>query len=102
MFIAKFEYGKPRLAEVDVVKETPATFTVTNQRNLLDHMYVGERIFKDRTDYFTSKDGAARYLRDEYRKYRDRILGEIGEADTALTTLEAEIYEDEMREERRA
>jgi hypothetical protein len=63
-YIAKLEYGKPRLVQVEIEKETPKTLTLKGKwLNLIGEIfYLPERLSKKNYNIFETEQQAIRYL----------------------------------------
>lgn len=91
IFIAKFTYGKGRLARAQVVKETPKTFKIDGYENILSRQYLStKRILKDKRNIFHSRKEAVSYLVKRAEFYAASCEVKLKSAAEELCRLEEE------------
>lgn len=98
IYIASFEYGKPRLARVELIKETPKTYTVDGKSKvqLLDsYVYHPERISKSDGKYYVAKtkQEALNWLIEKMNRYIEREKKGLEQARKTKRNLEKGIKE---------
>ena len=90
IFIAKFTYGKGRLAKAQVVKETPKTFKIDGYENILSQQYLStKRILKDEHVFYSRKE-AVSYLVKRAEFYAASCEVKLKSAIEELRCLEGE------------
>lgn len=79
-YVADWRYGKPELAKVTIAKETPKTFTITEDEAILGWFYFGKRVNKNKYNWFDTRDEAISFLIKRGKEtidYRHKLIDRL-------------------------
>ena len=89
LYVAKFRYGEPRLARVELERKTPKLYIVKHgtKEALLGYIHIGNRLHRERDHCFFTGQEAIEYLLDEVNKHIADLEYQIEKAEGAKKEL---------------
>lgn len=68
IWVVEFKWDTPRLAEVEIEKETDKTFIIKRARNILDSIWLSKRVSKKTVRWFRTQEEAVDWLIQQQEK----------------------------------